>query len=45
MLDWCSNPSSHYGTGNTDWLEQALTLQVKDCGQQHTNGNTNTFST
>lgn len=31
MLDRCSIPSSHYWTGNIDWLEQALTPQVKDC--------------
>lgn len=45
MLDRCSTPSSHYWTGDIDWLEQALTLHVKDCVYQHLNGNTNTYST
>ncbi len=45
MLDQCSTPSSHYWIGNIDWLEQALTLHVKDCVYQHINGNTNTYST
>lgn len=45
MLDRCSIPSSHYWIGNIDWLEQALTLHIKDCVYQHRNGNTNTYST
>lgn len=43
MLERCSTPSSHYWTGNIDWLEQALTLHVKDCVYQHMNGYTNTY--
>lgn len=35
MLDQCSTPSLHYWIGNIDWLEQALTLHIKDCVSTH----------